>query len=69
MLFRSGSILHPSQFPTDPKKEIDFSLFLAVPGRDRTNMKLHLKMRKSKNQNAGMLFDAFLNAGFECRCP
>ena len=30
-----GSILHPSRFPTDPKKEIYLSLFLAVPGRDR----------------------------------
>ena len=29
-----GSILHPSRFPMDPKKEIHFSLFLAVPGRD-----------------------------------
>ena len=29
-----GSILHPSRYPTDPKKEIYFSLFLAIPGRD-----------------------------------
>ena len=30
-----GSILHPSRYPTNPKKEIYFSLFLAVPGRDK----------------------------------
>ena len=28
------SILHPSRSPTDPEKEIYFSLFLAILGRD-----------------------------------
>ena len=31
----NGSILHPSQYPMDLEKEIYFSLFSAVPGRDR----------------------------------
>ena len=35
MCYDYGSILHPSRYPTDPKKEIYFSLFLAVLGHDK----------------------------------
>ena len=31
----NGSILHPSRYPTDLEKEIYFSLFSTVLGRDR----------------------------------